>query len=86
MFLDFLFNALLECIYCVAVSSILSEFVVNFGKLLNLDFVKLNLENCVLVSKLGCVFCGELNVYVKFFTNVFATPALTPYIDIWSPQ
>ena len=68
--LDFVFDALLKSSYCITVCSILCEFIVNLRKLLNLDFVKLDFENSILISKLGSVFCGELNVNVKFFTDV----------------
>ena len=75
--LDTLADRVLQLVQGVVLADVLGEIVIQFGQLLVLDLVQLDLEGGVLASQLlSLVLLGELDVDVKLLTGLVANDLL----------
>ena len=75
--LDTLADRVLQLVQSVVLADVLGEIVIQFGQLLVLDLVQLDLEGGVLASQLlSLVLLGELDVDVKLLTGLVANDLL----------
>ena len=75
--LDTLADRVLQLVQSVVLADVLGEIVIQFGQLLVLDLVQLDLESGVLASQLlSLVLLGELDVDVKLLTGLVADDLL----------
>ena len=75
--LDTLADRVLQLVQSVVLADVLGEIVIQFGQLLVLDLVQLDLEGGVLASQLlSLILLGELDVDVKLLTGLVANDLL----------
>ena len=75
--LDTLADRVLQLVQGVVLADVLGEIVIQFGQLLVLDLVQLDLEGGVLASQfLSLILLGELDVDVKLLTGLVANDLL----------
>ena len=75
--LDTLADRVLQLVQSVVLADVLGEIVIQFGQLLVLDLVQLDLESGVLASQLlSLILLGELDVDVKLLTGLVADDLL----------
>ena len=75
--LDALADGVLQLVQGVVLADVLGEIVIQFGQLLVLDLVQLDLEGGILASQLlSLVLLGELDVDVKLLAGSVANDLL----------